>query len=417
MLAHPILVEGNQGVPAGRTEAQPLLGQVIADIQSIPLQDNNATRNDMEDVVARDKDGNTMPCLFKSHRASSRKVPSRGLSRSTSVRDLNPMASTLPLRTLPSVSLAESRWHSSRALTDEVRQSYRASSRKAPSRGLSRSTSVRDLNPMASTLPLRTLPSVSLAESRWYSSRALNDKSPSRGLTSVADLNPRASLPSVSLADLRWSSSRALNDCPPKLPMEEEDSDDSSPNVGDLAPCSPRKTSQAKARSKASLQPVSTRADKVLPPKTVRRAFLAETRWDSSRSLSDNAPKTPSIRRKKQKDSGSHLRIMRDAPDNKSISPPAPTADKTPSPPRQTQKLIRTSSPPLESPTCVVTTPSDHNRKAMPRNSESARKQEQRLYSQSAFRDFRVKTASVASSQNNDEHALKDVLNEDDKII
>jgi hypothetical protein len=75
----------------------------------------------MEDVVARDKDGNTIPCLFKSHRASSRKVPSRGLSRSTPVLDLNPMASTLPLRTLPSVSLAESRGHSSRALTDEVR--------------------------------------------------------------------------------------------------------------------------------------------------------------------------------------------------------------------------------------------------------------------------------------------------------
>jgi hypothetical protein len=203
-------------------------------------------------------------------------------------------------------------------------------------------------------------------------------------------LNPRASLPSVALADLRWSSSRALNVCPPNLPMEEEDSDDSSPNVGDLAPCSPRKTSQAKARSKASLQPVSTGADKALPPKTVCRASLAETRWDSSRSLSDNAPKTPSVRRKKQKDSGSHLRIMRDTPDNRSISPPAPTANKTLPHPRRIRQLIRTSSAHLESPTCVVTTPSDHNRKAMQRkgeNSETARKQEQRLYSQSAFRD------------------------------
>jgi hypothetical protein len=125
MLADPILVEGNQGVPAGLTEPQPLLGHVIADFQSIHPQDNNATRNEMEDVVARDKDGNTMPCLFKSHRASSRKVPSRGLSRSTSVRDLNPMASTLPLRMGASATLAESRWHSSRALTDEVRSGGR----------------------------------------------------------------------------------------------------------------------------------------------------------------------------------------------------------------------------------------------------------------------------------------------------
>jgi hypothetical protein len=299
-MADPTLVEGNQGAPAGRTEPQPLLAHVTADFQSIRPQDKNATRHVMEGVVARDKDGNTIPCFFKSHRASSRKAPSRGLSRSTSVADLNPMASTLPLRMVASATLAESRWHSS----------------------------------------------------------------------------------------------RALNDCPPKLPMEEEDSDDSSPNVGDLAPCSPRKTSQAKTRSKTSLQPVSTGADKALPPKTVCRASLAETRWDSSRSLSDNAPKTPSPRRKKQKDSGSHLRslrgIMRDAPDNKSISPPAPPADKTPSPPRRTRQLIRTSSPPLESPTCVVTIPSDHNSKAMPckgENSETARKQKERLYSQSAFRD------------------------------
>jgi hypothetical protein len=367
MLADPTLVEGNQGAPAGRTEPQPLLGHVIADFQSICPQDSNATGNDMEGVVAGDKHGNTMPAsLSKSNRASSRKAPSRrGLSRSASVADLNPMASTLPLRMGASTTLAESRWHSSRALNDGV---------------------------------VDTMPCL------FKSHRASNRKVLSRALTSVEDLNPIASLPSVALADCRWSSSRALNDCPPKLPTEEEDSDDSSPNVGDLAPRTPRKTSQA------SLQPVSTGADKALPSKTVCRPSLADTRWISSRSLSDNAPKTPSPPR-------SLLGIMRDAPDNISISPPAPPMDKTPSPPRRTRQFICTSPLPSESPTSVATTPSDHNRKAMPRkgeHSETARKQEQRLYQQSAFCD----EAIIGSVESEERRAsLKDVLNEYAKII
>jgi hypothetical protein len=375
MLADPTLVEGNQGAPAGRTESQPLLAHVIADFQSICLQGNNATtsRHDMEGVVARDKHGNTMPAsLSKSNRASSRKAPSRrGLSRSASVADLNPMASTLPLRMGASTTLAESRWHSSRALNDGI----------------------------VDTMPCLV-----------KSHRASNRKSLTRALTSVADFNPMASLPSVALADCRWSSSLALNDCPPKLPTEEEDSNDSSSNVGDLAPWTPRKTSQAKACFKAPLQPVPTGADKALPSKTVCRPSLADTRWISSRSLSDNAPKTPSPPR-------SLLGIMRDAPDNISISPPAPPMDKTPSPPRRTRQFICTSPLPSESPTSVATTPSDHNRKAMPRkgeHSESARKQEQRLYQQSAFRD----EAIIGSVESEERRAsLKDVLNEYAKII
>jgi hypothetical protein len=349
MLAGPTLVEG----------AQPLHAQVSADFHSICLQ-GSAAGNDryccMDGAVARDKHGDTMPCLFKSHRSSSRKAPSRGLSRSPSVADLKPMASTLPLRTHASLSLAESRWNSSRVLTDcQVARgrngdtmptmpclfkSHRASNRKVPSRGLSRSLSVADFNPVPSPPPLRTFASATLADSRW-------------------------------------SSSRALNDCPPKLPTEEEDSD------GDLAPWSPRKTPQAKARSRASLQPASTGAYKDLPPKTVCRASLADTRWDSSRSLTDNAPKTPkSPHRKKQKDS--HLRsllgITRNVPDHESTLPPAPPADKTPSPSRHTRQSTRTSPLPLESPTCVATAPCAHNC-----SSGTGGKKEPRMYSESAF--------------------------------
>jgi hypothetical protein len=371
MLPGPALVEGGQGATAGRIEPQQLLAQVSADFKSICLQDS-ATENDiyccMDGVVARDEHGDTMPCLFRSHRAPRRKAPSRGLSRSTSVVNLNPMTSILPLRTLASASLVESRWNSSRALKDcgvaregngdtmpSLFKSHRASNRKSSSGRLSQSTSVADFNPVASTLPLR-------------------------------------SLPSVTLADSRWSSSRALNDCPPKLPTEEENSDDRSRNVGDLAPRSRRKTCQAKARSKVSLQPAVTGAEKALPPKTVCRASLADTRWNSSRSLSDNAPKTPkSPHRKKQKDS--HIRsptlgLMRDAPDNES---PALPADKIPSPSRHTRQSTRTSPLAFGSPTSVATVPSDHDRKAMSRRSESSgtgeEGEEPRLHLQSAFRD------------------------------
>jgi hypothetical protein len=304
-----------------------------------------------------------MPCLFKSHRASSRKAPPRGLSRSTSVAKLNPMASTLPLRTLASVSPAGSRWKSSRALNDS---------------GVAREGN-------GDTMP-------SLFKSRRASNRKPFSGKLSRS-TSVADFNP-GTLPSLTLADSRWSSSRALNDCPPKLPMEEEDSDDSSRNIGELAPWSPCKTPQAKARSKTSLQPTATGAEKALPPKTLCWASLADTRWNSSRSLTDNAPKTPkSPHRKQQNDIhiGSLLGLTRDAPDNESIVPPAPPADKTPSPPRRTRRQATNTSPlPLESPTCVATVPSDHDCKAMSRRSESSGtggKKEPRLYSQSALRD------------------------------
>jgi hypothetical protein len=259
MLAGPTLVQGDQGAIAGRTEPRPLLAQVVADFQSVRLQDNCTTMNGMNDVVARDKNSETVHSLFKSR----------------------------------------------------LLESHRASKRKSPSRGLSRAKSAANLNPMASTLPWRTLPSATLVDSRW-------------------------------------SSSRALNDCPPKLPTEEEDSDDSSPNFGDLAPRSPRKTPQAKASSKASSQPASTGVDKALPPKTVCRASLADARWDSSRSLNDNAPKTPkSPHRQKQKDN--HLRALL------GIAPPAPPADKAPSTPMRARQSIMTSPHPSESPTCVVT--------------------------------------------------------------
>jgi hypothetical protein len=170
MLPGPTLFEGHRGTRSSRTEPQPVLAQVNADFQSLRLHDG-ATGNGMDGAVARDEHGDTMPSLFKSHRASSRKAPSRGLSRSVSVADLNPMASTLPMRKLAS----ESRWNSSRALSDCVVarerngdtmpclfKSHRASNRKFSSGRPSGSTSVAGFNLVASTLPLRTLQSVTL---------------------------------------------------------------------------------------------------------------------------------------------------------------------------------------------------------------------------------------------------------------
>jgi hypothetical protein len=66
--------------------------------------------------------------------------------------------------------------------------------------------------------------------------------------------------------------------------------------------------------------PLTAGADKVLPPKTVS---LADARWNSSRSLTDNAPKSPTWpSKKKQKDNHLHalLGLRRDGPDRKSIS-------------------------------------------------------------------------------------------------
>jgi hypothetical protein len=58
----------------------------------------------------------SMRCLSKGPEASSRKVPSRGLSRSTSVANLDPMASPLSRR----MTLADSKWYSSRSLLDSL---------------------------------------------------------------------------------------------------------------------------------------------------------------------------------------------------------------------------------------------------------------------------------------------------------
>jgi hypothetical protein len=121
-------------------------------------------------------------------------------------------------------------------------------------------------------------------------------------------------------------------------------------------------------------------------------ATLAETKRGSLRSLTDHAPKTPkSPCKKKQKDS--HLRsllgIRRDVPDNKSIVSPVPSVKKTSSPSIQT--MLRKDE---------STGSGKRGNRACPRRQLSM-----------------LIEASAASSQKNDEHTLKDVLDEYAKII
>jgi hypothetical protein len=228
-------------------------------------------------------------CMFKSSGVSNRKSPSRGLSRSTSAADLNPMASTLSQRMLPSESLADSRWDSSRSLLD--------SAPKAPvdeNNPIAISLEGAQLSPRSQQKIFARLILSALAFKTAEANPLSTESSP------VADTKalPPTTLCRASLAEARWDSSRSLNDCPPKLPKEDDNSNALSPNFEDMAPRSPRKTTEVNPPSAASSQPAPVADTKALPPTTLCRASLAEARWDSSRSLTDcnvedKAPRSP----------------------------------------------------------------------------------------------------------------------------
>lgn len=103
---------------------------------------------------------------------------------------------------------------------------------------------------------------------------------------SQKSLPPKTFAPSA-LTETRWESSRSLNS-----------TTDKAKKVEDTAPRSPRKSIKKAYSSRLllaqGLQSIDdAAAQKALPPKTVRMNLLADARWDSSRSLNDNAPQLP----------------------------------------------------------------------------------------------------------------------------
>jgi hypothetical protein len=455
-------------------------------------------------------------CLMESSGTTKRKSPSRRQSRSTSAAELSPMASSLSKRTLPSATSANSRWDLSYSSLDRWNLSCSsldcpptiASSPDTPVLRKSQQKIIAGQG--LSAVPLKTFEANPPSEASLQPAPVADTKT----------LPPMTVRRRAALAEARWDSSQSLNDCPPKLPIEEHDSNDSSPNAGDLAPRPPRRTPQAKTPSKASSQSSSTAdADKALPPKTVYQASLADARWDSSRSFTDNAPQTPtSPSKKKQKDSShlrgllglrrdapdhksisqanarwdssrsladnapqtptspskkkqkdsSHLRALlglrrdapdhksisqanarwdssrsltdnapqtptspskkkqkdsshlrgllglrRDAPDHKSIVPPALPVDETLSPSMRNRQSIMSSPLPSESHTCFETPPTSHSRKAMSRKGESSGTGKRKNRASPRHQLSLLKSTSVVSSKTNNEHTLKDAFDDE----
>jgi hypothetical protein len=289
-----------------------------------------------------------------------------------------------------------------------------------PSRGISRQASRADLNQMASSQT--PAPGVS------------QPNPPSRGISrqaSRADLNhmvssvPPKTLPPVSLANARWDSSRSLNDSPPNLPVD-QDQDESidsspevvlvhprSPEVGLSTPRSSRKTLSEKgpgmSASKApprSLPRATSVVNRKAPPST-----LAETRWDSSRSLTDAAPKTPkSTHKKKQKDR--HLQAL---VTKKSSVPPESPVTSTPS--FEPHKSIMASPcAAFKSPTSIATPPSAQSRRSRKGESSATGKTKNRPCQRRQL-SLLKSAAATSRKNNNNEHTLKDVLDEYAKII
>jgi hypothetical protein len=343
-------------------------------------------------------------CLFKTPalgvsqpKAPSRpnsRPPSRGVSRSTSAADLIQMVSSQTAEPKPPS--------------------------RPPSRGVSRQASRADLNQMASSQT--PAPGVS------------QPNPPSRGISrqaSRADLNhmvssvPPKTLPPVSLANARWDSSRSLNDSPPNLPVD-QDQDESidsspevvlvhprSPEVGLSTPRSSRKTLSEKgpgmSASKApprSLPRATSVVNRKAPPST-----LAETRWDSSRSLTDAAPKTPkSTHKKKQKDR--HLQAL---VTKKSSVPPESPVTSTPS--FEPHKSIMASPcAAFKSPTSIATPPSAQSRRSRKGESSATGKTKNRPCQRRQL-SLLKSAAATSRKNNNNEHTLKDVLDEYAKII
>jgi hypothetical protein len=262
--------------------------------------------------------------LFKSTGVSTRKSPTRGISRSSSAADLNPMASSLPQRILQSESQANQNTTISTSseymhLSPRSKQKVFAQlilSALAPKTAEASPLSVTSSQPAAAAetkaFPPMTVCRASLAEARWDSSRSLNDsppKLPTEETAAEVSLLSAASSHSASVAETktlppmtvcrallseaRWDSSRSLNDSPPKLPAEDDKSNNHSLNVDDKAPQTTRKSAEVNPPSTVSSQPAAVAETKTLPPMTVCRALLSEARWDSSRSLNDSPPKLP----------------------------------------------------------------------------------------------------------------------------
>ena len=260
----------------------------------------------------------------------------------------------LPPTTVPLCMLAEARWESSRSLNSIIsmtsqgadtapRSPRKASFQKAKSvQTLMVSSALGKPSTVAvptaaptQTLPPTTLPLGMLAETRWDSSRSLHSNaskssqvadtapwSPRKAasqkslsvqtlLTSTAPSMPMktvvltaaptqalppTTVPLCMLAEARWDSSRSLNIISSMTSQG-----------ADTAPRSPRKASFQKAKSvqtlmvssalgKPSTVAVPTAAPtQTLPPTTVPLGMLAETRWDSSRSLNSNASKSSQV--------------------------------------------------------------------------------------------------------------------------
>jgi hypothetical protein len=375
-------------------------------------------------------------CLFKTPalgvsqpKAPSRpnsRPPSRGVSRSTSAADLIQMVSSQTAEPKPP-SRPPSRGVSRQASRADLNQMASSqtpapgvSQPNPPSRGISRQASRADLNQMASSQT--PAPGVS------------QPNPPSRGISrqaSRADLNhmvssvPPKTLPPVSLANARWDSSRSLNDSPPNLPVD-QDQDESidsspevvlvhprSPEVGLSTPRSSRKTLSEKgpgmSASKApprSLPRATSVVNRKAPPST-----LAETRWDSSRSLTDAAPKTPkSTHKKKQKDR--HLQAL---VTKKSSVPPESPVTSTPS--FEPHKSIMASPcAAFKSPTSIATPPSAQSRRSRKGESSATGKTKNRPCQRRQL-SLLKSAAATSRKNNNNEHTLKDVLDEYAKII
>jgi hypothetical protein len=270
----PTFVEGNQGATAGRTEPQPPLAQIIADM-SPRSQQKLFARLILSALALKTPEANP-PSAVSSQPApladSKALPPTTRWDSSRLVNDCPPK---------PPMEDDDSKDSSLNVVDKAPRSPHRTPQAKTPSK-------VASSQPASKALPSKTLLS-------------------------------------VSLAGTRWDSSRSLNDCPPKPPAEEEDYIDCSRNVGDKAPRSPRKTPKAKPPSKASSQTASTGVDKALPPKTVyRSASLADARWDSSRhTLSEIDPMTPRSSRKTLSEKAASARSQKTS----GISPPSTLAE------------------------------------------------------------------------------------------
>jgi hypothetical protein len=244
---------------------------------------------------------------------------------------------TLRPRTDYLEAMAEARWDSSRSLYNlgALDASAHGSQKQDVAPRSPRKAPVQVLESNAATiqsLPPTTVALGILAATRWDSSWSLNSKASKTSqvadvathkdilkkalsvhalLTSTAPSMPMktvvltttptqalppTTVPLCMLAEARWDSSRSLNSI---ISMTSQGAD--------TAPRSPRKASFQKAKSvqtlmvssalgKPSTVAVPTAAPtQTLPPTTVPLGMLAETRWDSSRSLNSNASKSSQV--------------------------------------------------------------------------------------------------------------------------